>query len=146
MSDAQVSGSEPHGPYLQIERRIKDLIVYANIMVKQFPKHEKYQMAARIMGLCYDLLELAITTGKKLHKKTTLVGYRHFLGSKLIRKRSLYNIRRNVAGRPTLPRVMAYLSHAKDTASLPTVAGLVKKAAPNWVPEINRWAVNHGNA
>ena len=33
-----------------------DLIVYANVMVKQFPKHEKYQLAARIMGLCYDLL------------------------------------------------------------------------------------------
>lgn len=49
-----------------------DLIVYANIMVKQFPKHEKYQLAARILGLCYDLLEAAITTGKRLHKKTTL--------------------------------------------------------------------------
>lgn len=49
-----------------------DLIIYANIMVKQFPKHEKYQLAARIMGLCYDLLEAAVTTGKRLHKKTTL--------------------------------------------------------------------------
>ena len=75
MSDAQARGSAPQRKgerYLQIERRCKDLIVYANIMVKQFPKREKYALAARIMELCYDLLTLAITTGKRLHKKTTL--------------------------------------------------------------------------
>ena len=72
MSDAAVSDSEPPGRYFQIERRCKDLILYANVMVKQFPKREKYQMADRIMGLCYDLLELAVTAGKKLHKKTTI--------------------------------------------------------------------------
>ncbi len=72
MSDERARESAPLGPYLQIERRCKDLIVYANIMVKQFPRHEKYQLAARIMGLCYDLLEVAITVGKRLHKKTTL--------------------------------------------------------------------------
>ena len=74
------------------------------------------------------------------------VGYRHFRGLKLIRKRSLYNIRRKLARKPTLPRVMANLSHAKDTASLPTVVRLVKSAAPKWTPEINKWAVIHGNA
>jgi len=72
MTNAQVRDSAPQGRYLQIERRCKDLIVYANIMVRQFPKHEKYQLADRITGLCYDLLTAAITTGKRLHKKTTL--------------------------------------------------------------------------
>lgn len=72
MSDDQARESAPLGPYLQIERRCKDLILYANVMVRQFPRHEKYQLATRITGLCYDLLEIAITTGKRLHKKTTL--------------------------------------------------------------------------
>lgn len=104
MSDAGASGSEPRRQpqddrYLQIERRCKDLIVYANVMVKQFPKREKYQMAARIMGLCYDLLEL--------------------------------------------PRAMAYLSHAKDTQSLSTVARIVATEAPQYRPEIRAWWRNH---
>lgn len=215
MCDAQASDSEPQSRYLQIERRCKDLIVYANIMVKQFPKREKYQMAARIMGLCYDLLELAITTGKRLHKKTTLtqmnvkhevlrqlvnvayelryiddavmvdedkgrlreamesltdvlqklrlernpksgirrvrdgvdfVGYRHAPGCRLIRKRSLYNLRRKLARDPSLPKVMAYLSHALDTASLPRVIELVRQAAPEFTTDIRRWEAAHGHA
>jgi hypothetical protein len=57
--------------YLLIEKKIRDMIVYNNIMLKQFPKHEKYVLAAKIREIGYDLLELAIAANKKYIKKTT---------------------------------------------------------------------------
>jgi len=54
-----------------IEKKIRDMIVYNNIMLKQFPKHEKYILAAKIREIGYDLLELAIAANKKYIKKTT---------------------------------------------------------------------------
>ena len=71
------------------------------------------------------------------------VGYRHFLGMKLIRKRSLYGIRKALAAGPTLPRVMAYLSHAKDTSSLSTVARLCIRYAPAHKIDVWDWRVRH---
>jgi hypothetical protein len=73
------------------------------------------------------------------------VGYRHFPGMKLIRKRSLYNIRRKLSRAPTLPRVMAYLSHAMETASLPAVATLAGVAAPGHQASITHWMRHHGS-
>jgi hypothetical protein len=56
--------------YLIFHKHIKDMIVYNNIMLKQFPKHEKYLLANKIRELGYNLLELAIAFDKKYNKKT----------------------------------------------------------------------------
>lgn len=61
--------------YLLIEKKIRDMIVYNNIMLKQFPKHEKYLLAAKIREMGYDLLELAIAANKKYIKKTTFTEF-----------------------------------------------------------------------
>ena len=58
--------------YLLIQKKIRDMIVYNNIMLKQFPKHEKYLLANKVRELGYDLLIFAITVNKKFHKKTDL--------------------------------------------------------------------------
>lgn len=57
--------------YLLIVKKIRDLIVYNNIMLKQFPKHEKYLLANKIRETGYEIFEAAITINKKFHKKTT---------------------------------------------------------------------------
>ncbi|MGK9367513.1 diversity-generating retroelement protein Avd [Melioribacter sp. Ez-97] len=57
--------------YLLIVKKIKDMIVYNNIMLKQFPKHEKYLLANKIREIGYEIYEFAITINKKFHKKTT---------------------------------------------------------------------------
>lgn len=51
------------------------MIVYNNIMLKQFPKHEKYLLAAKIRQMGYDLLELAVAANKKYIKKTTFTEF-----------------------------------------------------------------------
>lgn len=57
--------------YLLIVKKIKDMIVYNNVMLKQFPKHEKYLLANKIRETGYEIFEAAVTINKKFHKKTT---------------------------------------------------------------------------
>lgn len=57
---------------LILVKKIRDMILYNHIMVKQFPKHERFLMASKIRELGYELFENAITVNKKFHKKTTL--------------------------------------------------------------------------
>lgn len=63
---------EPVGEYYLIVKKIREMIKYNHIMLRQFPKEEKYLLANKIRGLGYDIFECAITVNKKFHKKTTL--------------------------------------------------------------------------
>ena len=62
-------------PYLLLEKKMRDLLAYINIMTKQFPKHEKYLMANKLREYGYEIFELIIICGKKLHKKTESLVY-----------------------------------------------------------------------
>lgn len=57
---------------LKILQKTYDMILYANICLKQFPKYEKHVLAADIRKSMYKLLSLIITANKKYYKKTTL--------------------------------------------------------------------------
>ena len=48
------------------------LIVYGNICLKQFPKHERYALASEIRLCMYRILGIVIETNHKHYKKTTL--------------------------------------------------------------------------
>ena len=71
------------------------------------------------------------------------VGYRHWRTYKLIRKRSLKRLKRKAAAGCSLETTMAYLSHAKDTASLRYVARLLWRGNPEHRPEIYTWFGKH---
>lgn len=60
------------GEELKILQKTYDMILYGNICLRQFPKHEKHVMAADIRQSMYRLLELIVRANKKYHKKTTL--------------------------------------------------------------------------
>ncbi|WP_373712143.1 diversity-generating retroelement protein Avd [Jeotgalibaca porci] len=55
----------------KILQKVYDMILYGNQCLKQFPKAEKYAMAADIRQSMYRLLRLVIEANKKYHKKTT---------------------------------------------------------------------------
>lgn len=67
------------------------------------------------------------------------VGYRHWRTYKLIRKRAMKRLKRKAASGCSLQTTMAYLSHAKDTASLKHVAGVLWCANRQQRPEIHAW-------
>ncbi len=70
------------------------------------------------------------------------VGYRHWTGYKLIRKRAIKRLKRKAPG-CSLETAMAYLSHAKDTASLRHVAGVLWRGNRQHRPEIYSWMRKH---
>ena len=52
--------------------KVEDMIVYGNICLKQFPKHERYALASEIRLCMYRILGIVIETNHKHYKKTTL--------------------------------------------------------------------------
>ncbi len=56
----------------KILQKTYDMILYGNVCLKQFPKHERHVMAADIRESMYRLLGLIVRANKKYHKKTTL--------------------------------------------------------------------------
>lgn len=57
---------------LIIEQRIRDMMQYGHVALRQFPKAEKHVLGAEIRISMLNLLRLAITASKRYHKKTTL--------------------------------------------------------------------------
>jgi four helix bundle protein len=57
---------------LKILQKTYDMIQYGYICLRQFPKSEKYTLAAEIKQSMYRLLKLIITANKRYYKKTTL--------------------------------------------------------------------------
>lgn len=70
------------------------------------------------------------------------VGYRHWRSYKILRKRAIKRLRRRAlhCSRET---AMAYLSHAKDTASLRYVANTLWRQAPEHRCQIHAWVREH---
>lgn len=70
------------------------------------------------------------------------VGYRHWTHYKLIRKRAMKRLKRKAPG-CSLETAMAYLSHAKGTASLKHVTGVLWRGNAQLRPDIYAWVCRH---
>lgn len=57
---------------LAIIRKIEDMIGYGYIVLRQFPKAEKFILGADLRAAMLELLSLAIRCAKRYHKKTSL--------------------------------------------------------------------------
>lgn len=57
---------------LEIKTKIEDMIIYGNICLRQFPKHERYALASEIRTCMYDILGICVEANHKHFKKTTL--------------------------------------------------------------------------
>ncbi|NHM25476.1 MULTISPECIES: diversity-generating retroelement protein Avd [Desulfofundulus] len=56
---------------LKIRQKCEDMIAYGYTALRQFPKSERYTLAADIKKSMYRLLNLIIAANKKYYKKTT---------------------------------------------------------------------------
>jgi four helix bundle protein len=57
---------------LIIKQKVEAMIEYGYIALKQFPKYEKYALAAEIRNTMLKILRLVVQVHKKYHKKTSL--------------------------------------------------------------------------
>jgi len=55
----------------KIKEKIYDMILYGNPALVQFPKSEKFILAAKIRESMYKLFALSVTVEKRYFKKTT---------------------------------------------------------------------------
>ena len=60
------------GNDLRILQKTEDMILYASKALEQFPRSERYALAADIKQTMYSFYRLIITANKKYYKKTTL--------------------------------------------------------------------------
>ncbi len=57
---------------LKIKQKCEDMIVYAYTALRQYPRAEKYGLAADTKKAMYELLRLIVVCNKKYYKKTTI--------------------------------------------------------------------------
>ena len=57
---------------LRVKQKIEDMMRYAYVSLKQYPKAERYTLAADIRKSMGKLLRLVITANKRYFKKTTI--------------------------------------------------------------------------
>ena len=55
---------------LYIKTKVEDMIVYGNICLKQFPKHERYALASEIRLCMYRILGIVIETNQNYAYRT----------------------------------------------------------------------------
>ena len=57
---------------LIIEQKVREMILYGYIALRQLPRAERHVLSAEIRTSMLALLKLVITAAKRHHKKTTL--------------------------------------------------------------------------
>ncbi|OYT15431.1 MAG: diversity-generating retroelement protein bAvd family protein [Bacteroidetes bacterium 4572_77] len=57
---------------LTIQQKTIDMFEYSYLILKQYPKHEKFVLVSEIKNILNNILKLVITGVKKYYKKTTL--------------------------------------------------------------------------
>lgn len=61
-----------HDSDLIVQKKIEDMIGYGYIVLRNYPKSERYGIATDTKESMYKLLELTVRANKRYHKKTTL--------------------------------------------------------------------------
>jgi hypothetical protein len=57
---------------LIIYEKTLDMIEYGTIALRQFPRYEKFVLAAMIRQQMYEVLKLIVETNKRAHRKTAM--------------------------------------------------------------------------
>ncbi|EIE1227636.1 diversity-generating retroelement protein Avd [Vibrio vulnificus] len=57
---------------LTIQTKVRDMMTHSFIALKQFPKSERFVLAAEIRQSIYKILKLTVIASKRYHKKTTV--------------------------------------------------------------------------
>jgi retron-type reverse transcriptase len=100
----------------------------------------------------YFIKRLLMTLELEVNEKTQIgmirdgidfVGYRTWFNSRIIRKRSLFKIKRVLKKYPDINRIASYLSHSKRTNSLLYVVKQIMKVAANFIDFIKKWLINN---
>jgi len=135
----------PLDHFARRELKLTTYLRYCDDMIALFETAEEAHTAMN--GMCDKAAEIGLTLNSKsgIHyvpDGVDWVGYRHWRSKRLIRKRTIKAVRRNAPG-CSLETAMAYLSHAKGTASVAHVANTLWRHAPEHRCRIHWWIREH---
>ncbi|MDD2895503.1 MAG: four helix bundle protein [Aliarcobacter sp.] len=60
------------GRHLLLEKKIRDLKIYIGVMLRHYPRYEKFALANEIRINVVNMQKMVLIAGKKYHKKTDL--------------------------------------------------------------------------
>lgn len=136
----------PIDHYARRELKLNTYLRYCDDMIALFDTATEAHAAHAAIEIEVQKLKM------KLNSKSAVgwiadgidwVGYRHWRTYKLIRKRAIKRLKRRSLD-CSLETAMAYLSHAKDTASLRYVANTLWRRSPANRCSIYVWMHKHG--
>lgn len=135
----------PLDHYARRELKLGTYLRYCDDMIALFETPEQAHAAMEALGQKASELKLTLNSKSGIHyvpDGIDWVGYRHWPGKRLVRKRAL-KLLRSKARNCSLETAMAYLSHAKDTASVAHVANTLWKHAPEHRCRVHAWIKEH---
>lgn len=130
--------------------KIKHYVRYMDDVV--ILHHEKKQLKY-YLKMCDTFIQQVLkvetnnkTKISKIKDGIDFVGYRTWFNRKIIRKSSLFRIKRKLKKDINLQRVSSFLSHAKGTNSIKYVTKIIRELANTETTDfINKWNQNNGN-
>lgn len=135
----------PLDHFARRELKLSTYLRYCDDMIALFETAEHAHAAHQSLAAKISELGLQLNSKSGIHyvpDGVDWVGYRHWPGKRLIRKRTIKRLRHKAPG-CSLETAMAYLSHAKNTASLPYVANTLWLHAPEHRCRIHAWVREH---
>jgi len=136
----------PIDHFIKRELKIRHYIRYMDDMILLSKSKEQLKDAEKRIIIEVNKLNLNINAKTKvsqIRQGIDFVGYRTWYNRRLIRKRSLFKIKRKLKQDPNLNRIASYLSHAKRTDSLVYVIKQILQVVPERRDWIVKWYKKH---
>jgi RNA-directed DNA polymerase len=136
----------PLDHFARRELKLTTYLRYCDDMIALFETAEEAHAAYRAMAAKVQELGMAFNCKSGvgwIADGVDWVGYRHWCHYKLIRKRAMKRLKRKASDDCSLETAMAYLSHAKETASLRHVANTLWREADQHRCAIHSWVKQH---
>lgn len=136
----------PIDHYVKRELKFKHYVRYMDDMVILSVDKKMLHQAKELIEIEVEKLGLHLNRKTKINRISDgidFVGYKTWYNRRVIRKRSLYNIKRKLRKDANLNRIASFLSHAKKTNSIIYVIKQVLAVVPDRRPWIEDWYRKH---
>lgn len=136
----------PIDHFIKRELKIRHYVRYMDDMILLSKSKEQLRDAEKRIIIEIRKLNLNVNAKTKISQikhGIDFVGYRTWYNRRLIRKRSLYKIKRKLKQDSNSNRIASYLSHAKRTDSLVYVIKQILQVAPESRERIVKWYYKH---
>jgi hypothetical protein len=136
----------PLDHYARRELGLTTYLRYCDDMIALFETAEEAHAAHRALEVQVAALGMVFNSKSGvgwIADGVDWVGYRHWPSYKILRKRTLKRLKRKAGDNCSLETTMAYLSHAKSSASLPHVSNIFWRDAPQHRFAIHEWLLRH---